>query len=201
MDKRPHALQVFLDDLRHELETIRARKAARQCIERVFAALDQPRPVTAGEAVRLPVCAHLEGALATARGGSPSLAAIAASFKALEPNLTWTRRAHTDATASSNFVDGHANALIVGPNGFEPRDDVWVGVSLLAPHVRYPDHNHAPEEVYLVLSPGKFRQDDNDWFEPGIGGSFYNRPNIKHAMASGDAPLFAVWCLVTDTAH
>jgi quercetin dioxygenase-like cupin family protein len=91
--------------------------------------------------------------------------------------------------------------MIVGPNGFEPRDDVWVGVSLLAPDVRYPDHNHAPEEVYLVLSEGKFRQDDKDWFEPGVGGSFYNRPNIKHAMASGDAPLFAIWCLAPVTAQ
>jgi hypothetical protein len=196
MDKRPHALQVFLDNLRHELETIRVRKAARQCIERVFTALDQPRPVMAKESIRLPACAYLEDALAAARGGSPSLASIATSFAALEPSLTWTCRANADATASSNFIDGHANAMIIGPNGLEPRDDIWVGVSLLAPHVRYPDHNHAPEEVYLVLSDGKFRQGEGDWFEPRIGGSFYNTPNIKHAMASGDAPLFAIWCLV-----
>lgn len=201
MDKRPHALQVFLDSLRHELETIRVRKTARQCIERVFTALDRHRPVTAREPVRLPACVYLDDALATARGGSPSLAGIAASFEALEPSLTWTRRTNADATASGNFIDGHANTMIVGPNGFEPRDDVWVGVSLLAPHVRYPDHHHAPEEVYLVLSEGKFRQGEDDWFEPGIGGSFYNRPNIKHAMASGDAPLFAVWCLAPNAAN
>jgi hypothetical protein len=85
--------------------------------------------------------------------------------------------------------------MIVGPNGHEPREDVWVGVSLLAPEVRYPDHHHAPEEVYLVLSRGRFRQGDADWFEPGIGGSLYNMPNIRHAMASGSAPLFAIWCL------
>ena len=201
MDRRPHALQAFLDSLRHELETIRVRKAARQCIERVFAALDRPRLAAARESVRLPACAHLGDALATARGGSPSLAEIATSFEALEPGLTWTRRANADQTASSNFVDGHANAMIVGPNGFEIRDDVWVGVSLLAPHVRYPDHNHAPEEVYLVLSEGKFRQGEGDWFEPGIGGSFYNTPHIKHAMASGDKPLFAVWCLAPAAAN
>ncbi|MGE4251469.1 MAG: dimethylsulfonioproprionate lyase family protein, partial [Parvibaculaceae bacterium] len=104
-------------------------------------------------------------------------------------------RPSADHTASPNFTDGHANAMIVGPNGYEPRTDVWVGVSLLAPRVRYPDHDHAPEEVYLVLSQGRFRQGEADWFEPGIGGSFYNTPNVKHAMASGDAPLFAVWCL------
>src|SRR5882724_11361680 len=109
MHKRPHALQVFLDNLRHELETIRVRKSARQCIERVFTALDQPHPVIARESIRLPACAYLDDALARVRGSHASLAAIAASFESLEPSLTWTRRANADATASSNFVDGHAN--------------------------------------------------------------------------------------------
>jgi Dimethlysulfonioproprionate lyase len=198
---RPASLQAFLDSVRDEIETVRTGPAARRCIGRVFEALERPRPVNARENVRLPACSYLMEALQTVRAGSAALVEIAASFESLEPSLTWTRRAHIDATTSSNFIDGHANAMIVGPNGFEPRDDVWVGVSLLAPHVRYPDHNHAPEEVYLVLSEGKFRQDDMDWFEPGVGGSFYNRPNIKHAMASGDAPLFAIWCLAPVTAH
>jgi hypothetical protein len=68
----------------------------------------------------------------------------------------------------------------------------------MAPHVRYPDHNHPPEEVYLVLSPGWFQHGDSSWSEPGIGGTFHNVPNIKHAMASGDAPLLALWCLWAD---
>jgi hypothetical protein len=79
--------------------------------------------------------------------------------------------------------------------GHEPRDDVWVGASLLAPDVRYPDHHHAPEEVYLALSRGKFRHGEDEWFEPGIGGIFHNIPNIKHAMASVATPFFAIWCL------
>jgi quercetin dioxygenase-like cupin family protein len=85
--------------------------------------------------------------------------------------------------------------MIVGPGGLEPRHDVWLGVSLLAPGVRYPDHTHAPEETYLVLSRGTFRQNDGPWFEPGIGGSFYNPPGILHAMRAEDEPLFAFWAL------
>lgn len=54
-----------------------------------------------------------------------------------------------------------------------------------------------PEEVYLVLSPGRFQHGSSSWFEPGLGGTLYNEPNIKHAMASGDAPLLAIWCLWT----
>lgn len=30
---------------------------------------------------------------------------------------------------------------------------------------------------------------------PDIGGTLYNKPNIKHAMASDDVPLLALWCL------
>jgi hypothetical protein len=82
-----------------------------------------------------------------------------------------------------------------GRVALEQRDDLVIGVSLMAPQVRYPDHDHSPEEVYLVLSPGRFRQGESDWFEPGIGGTFYNTPHIVHAMASGDAPLLALWYL------
>jgi hypothetical protein len=86
--------------------------------------------------------------------------------------------------------------MIVGPAGLEHRTDAWLGVSLLAPHVRYPDHNHGPEETYLVASEGEFRQLDNEWFSPGRAGSFFNPPNIKHAMRSGDRPLLAFWALL-----
>lgn len=103
--------------------------------------------------------------------------------------------------ASSNFRDGHANAMILGPGGLEDRNDLWLGVTLMAPHVRYPDHDHPPEETYLVLSHGEFKQADKDWFSPGIGGSFYNPPGIKHAMRSLDRPLLAFWALLVDQTH
>lgn len=58
------------------------------------------------------------------------------------------------------FRDGHVNATIAGPEGLEIRRDVWIGViiSLMAPHMRYPDHRHPPEEIYVVLSDGQWRQ-------------------------------------------
>ena len=113
----------------------------------------------------------------------------------MEPHLCGRRRGGAAPMASPSFGEGHANAMIVGPGGIEERRDVWVGMSLLAPDVRYPDHSHSPEEIYLVLTGGEFRQADGAWFEPGVGGTFYNEPGILHAMASGDKPLLAVWCL------
>lgn len=192
MDQRPPVLQAFLGQLFDALKGDPALAEAGRCIDRVFKSLAEYRGLGHNVPERLPVCAHLKPALDEA---GKTHAALAASFAALEPHLTWTRRPKWDHTASANFVDGHANALIVGPQAFEARDDVWVGASLLAPNVRYPDHNHGPEEVYLALSEGKFQHGDDDWFVPGIGGKFHNTPNIRHAMASGDEPFFAIWCL------
>ena len=84
----------------------------------------------------------------------------------------------------------------IGPGGVEERRDVMIGASLLAPNVRYPDHNHAPEEIYLVLTPGRFQHGNSGWFTPGVGGTLHNVPSIKHAMASEDTPFLAMWCLL-----
>ena len=86
-------------------------------------------------------------------------------------------------------------AVLVGPGGLGPRGDVHIGVSLMAPHLTYPDHCHTPEEVYLALSPGFWRQAGTRWAEPGYGGIIHNPPNIVHAMCSGEEPLLAIWCL------
>lgn len=189
--ERPPVLQAFLDQLLDALQRDPAPGAGR-CIDRVFTALTEYRGPGRNTPGRLPACAHLKPALDKARA---THAALVESFALLEPHLTWTKRAQSHPSANANFLDGHANALVVGLNAFEARDDIWIGVSLLAPHVRYPDHNHAPEEVYLALSEGKFQHGDEDWVEPGIGGKFYNTPNIRHAMASHDEPFFAIWCL------
>lgn len=114
------------------------------------------------------------------------------------PTLIWRKRIDPNGTASANFEDGHANAMILGPGGLEERSNLLLGVSLMAPHVRYPDHSHAPEETYLVLSDGEFKQGESEWFSPGVGGTFYNPPGINHAMRSVDSPLFALWALLVD---
>ena len=144
---------------------------------------------------RLPVCSCFDTAVRTASSHART-AAVAHSLAALESSLTWYDREDFSGTGSANFPSGHANTFVVGPNGLTERSDVWVGVSLLAPNVRYPDHSHPPEELYLVLSPGDFRNTDTDWQEPGVGGLFHNPPGIVHAMRSTDEPLLAVWTLV-----
>jgi hypothetical protein len=197
MQKRPPALQEFLDSVHAAFAYSCTDDETARCVRQTFAPLSQVVEASRKGDRRLPACASLPEAVRTACAARPDIARVARAFEALEPSLAWSQR-NGGPFASENFMEGHANAMVVGPGGLEARDDGWVGVSLLAPNVRYPDHQHRPEEVYLVLSPGEFRQADGPWFEPGIGGTVFNEPNIVHAMRSGSAPLFAVWCLRPD---
>lgn len=193
MALRSGNLQSFVDAASEAFGEFARDEASRRTIRLIFAALTERGAQGAGTGRRLPACAHLEAALAVAAPRA-SLRRLIDGFRAIEPSLAWRRRAH-DRSASDNFEDGHANAVILGPGGLEDRSDVWLGVTVMAPRVRYPDHDHAPEEVYLVLSDGEFRRGESDWFAPGVGGSFYNEPGVSHAMRSLDTPLFAFWAL------
>lgn len=196
MTTRDPALQVFLSSVRDALAARSLGIEGSVAIDRIYGALASPGSSGSGRTQRLPVCSDcLPEALTTARRHSPIIARIVDSFADIEPALFWAPRSASGPYASVNWPEGHANAMVVGPGGLESRNELQIGVSILAPQVRYPDHNHGPEEVYLVLSPGRFQHGKSGWFEPGIGGTLYNEPDIRHAMASGDVPLFALWCL------
>jgi quercetin dioxygenase-like cupin family protein len=163
--------------------------------ERIFTALRTPSAQAGrSETVRLPVCIHLPTALARARRQPGPVSDLAEAFAAIEPQLNWTIRAGAEAQGEQ-FLNGHGNATITGLDGLEIRPDVRIGVSLMAPNLQYPDHRHPPEEIYVVLSGGQWRQASNPWHEPGIGGLVYNPPNIVHAMRSTEPPLLALWFL------
>jgi hypothetical protein len=194
MAKRTAELQRFLDAADASYAHLVTLPKAREAISTIFRALQTPAPLRDGPGDRLPTCQFLEEALSYAESAT-TLRTLCKCFRDVEPQLRWRRRTNNDSSASDNFPENHANALICGPGGLEERSDVWVGVSLLAPHVRYPNHRHQPEEVYLFLSEGEFLHGDTAWFTPGLGATPYNPSNIVHAMRSGDQPLLALWVL------
>ena len=113
----------------------------------------------------------------------------------LADELSWYQR---PVANNQRFMASHVNAQIIGPEGLEVRQDLIVGVTLMRPKIDYPDHHHEPEELYLVLSDGRWRQANGDWHTPGLGGLVYNSSNLMHGMKSVDTPLFAIWCLPLD---
>ena len=195
---RSDALQNFLDAAFVAFDRFATDIRSRNSIMQLFAQLDVPGETRTSTGKRLPVCERFLGNALETAATNPGLARMVARFKDIEPSMEWNWRSTYDNSASENFLVSHANGMIAGPGGLEERKDLWLGVTLMAPRVRYPDHKHAPEETYLVMSEGEFKQADNDWFAPGLGGSFYNPPGIKHAMRSGNRPLFAFWALRLD---
>lgn len=167
--------------------------AHRVCAEVLSRARATPGAPGTTPPALLPACTHLPAALATAATGP--FPATAQALTRLAPRLTWTRRASA-RPADQPFWDGHANAMLLGAGGLEARDDLWLGLSLIAPGVTYPDHDHAPEEAYLPLSPGQWFNTATGWVDPQGRGLVYNPPGITHAMrAAAQAPLLALWLL------
>lgn len=157
--------------------------------QRVAALLKEPAVRVDGPAPqRLPVCRHLGAAYPLV---APDLAT---AFQALEPQLSWQLR--TPPNPGPGFADGHASARLLGPDGLEQRGGLVAGFSLVAPGVTYPEHNHPPEEIYLVLSGGEWWQAGGSWHGPGPGGIVHNPPGIGHAMRGTSDPLLAIWFLL-----
>lgn len=195
---RETALRAALDAAERAYDVQVSDPKGRASVARIFAALGGGLELAEREPERLPACRYLEEAAQAQAMPTAELRDLVQALWALTPHLHWYKRAGGGAGTNAAYPQGHANAMLIGPQGLAEVKGVWLGLSLLAPGVRYPDHDHPPEETYLVLTEGEFWQEGRGWFSPGIGGTFYNRPGILHAMRSGEGPLLAMWALWSD---
>ncbi|WP_024302078.1 dimethylsulfoniopropionate lyase [Pseudogulbenkiania sp. MAI-1] len=196
MTTRPEDVQAFIRIAEALFQSQKLPEAGRAVAAQVFARLQTPSDDGVRHSTRYPACEWLDAALASIAEDDTPYGAAARAIKLLEPALGWSRRT-SGANGSENYIDGHVHGMICGPGGAESRYDVQLGFSIMSPHVRYPDHSHPPEEAYVLLTDGEFRQKDGEWFNPGIGGGIHNAPSSLHAMRSGSAPFLAIWCLLT----
>jgi quercetin dioxygenase-like cupin family protein len=199
MTARRPEIEAFLEALFPCLaESTAARASDQAFVADIAGRLAEPGvPAAQGPDTTPEVLDHLDAALAGLGEASSEMRRLGAAFAAIAPSVPWSKR-HHEGPDAARFAAGHGNALILGPRGAEEREDVVLGVSLMAPHIRYPDHSHPPDELYLVLSEGEWRRGDADWIRPGIGGTVRNPPGIVHAMRAGARPLLAVWALRTN---
>ncbi|WP_373356577.1 dimethylsulfonioproprionate lyase family protein [Pseudoroseicyclus sp. CXY001] len=192
---RPEALSAVLSACLEAMREASDDAAVLGCLARVEAGLAGATGTIAPEPQSTPTGAYLAAALAQARDGGGALVALADGLLALDASLTWRMRGGADP-APEDLPGRIANAMVIGPGGLEARRDVWLGVSLLPPGAAYPEHSHAPEEVYLFLTPGRARHGDAPWQETSPGSMMHNTPHITHALeAAPDAPMLAVWVL------
>ncbi|MBX3530380.1 MAG: transcriptional regulator [Rhizobiaceae bacterium] len=192
---RPRELQNFADALAAALLEERGNFAGRPIAEKIVADMRADTgAIDFNGGTSLPVLDHLEAAFDSGRQMPGALERLADAFAALSPNLPW-RRTGSARPEDRDFWDGHANVAIIGKGGVEDRPGFWIGASLVAPGIIYPDHSHSPEEVYLLISPGSFKHGGSGWTELAAGDTFHNVPGITHAMRAGAAPLLALWLL------
>ncbi|TQV75716.1 dimethylsulfonioproprionate lyase family protein [Denitrobaculum tricleocarpae] len=88
---------------------------------------------------------------------------------------------------------------LLGPDGMVFCDRCRLGLLLQMPESHYPEHAHAADELYLVLSgTAEWRSEGS---EPALRppGSFIHHPGRqRHAMTTQEEALLAVWAWTGD---
>jgi len=183
-------LKRLIDDSWAAVETRSDRRSSATALRPALEPLERER-VDSRMGDDFPVLAHLDAALRLALDGE--LAGLAQSLVAARGALRWSQNASYDeARVGRKLLDSYAYACLSGPDCAQRCEAPLSGFILLGPDFEYPDHHHAPREVYLVLTPGtRWRLDSGEWFEVGPGDLIVHEPWQMHATRTGAQPLLA----------
>jgi mannose-6-phosphate isomerase-like protein (cupin superfamily) len=142
-----------------------------------------------------PVLDYYDAALHAAR--KTGFRDIVSAMEALRGALRWSRNAgYRPGNVPEELLNGYAYAGLAGPGGLIPSASPLCGFMLMAPGITYPDHRHAPPEIYLVLTPGtEWRLDRKDWFDIKPGDLVHHTARQWHATRTRAEPMlaFAGW--------
>ena len=88
---------------------------------------------------------------------------------------------------------------IIGPSGMIEDSRFRFGLLLQDPEVHYAKHQHAAEELYLVLNgEAAWAVDNNESTIHGEGEFIHHAENQPHQMKTNDKPLLAMWTWLGD---
>ncbi|MGK0271140.1 MAG: mannose-6-phosphate isomerase-like protein (cupin superfamily) [Cocleimonas sp.] len=88
---------------------------------------------------------------------------------------------------------------IIGPSGMIEDSRFRFGLLLQDPEIHYAKHQHAAEELYLVLhGEAAWAVDDNEPSIRGVGEFIHHAENQPHQMKTKDKPLLAMWTWLGD---
>ena len=147
-----------------------------------------------------------DGGIAAERGGQrcAGLRGLAAMPKGRLSDLLGASAAHITWTGGvfkmpDGFAGRYAYVEIVGPDGMVLCPKLRFGLYLQSPDTYYPSHDHAAEELYLVIGgSAHWQKDDGPFFEAGPGSYIHHKPHQRHAMETTAEPLFALWIWTGD---
>lgn len=141
--------------------------------------VDEDPNVFAGEGSLLPVCLHLDRALAGA--SSHSTAKFAQSVGLIRQHLVWQYGYdEMPECLSLNF----AFAEVLGPKGPVRSNRLKMGLVLFAPNTTYPTHSHEHiSESYINIS-GHVSENDTGVSAPGS--LIFNPPGHQHSITTAE---------------
>lgn len=96
--------------------------------------------------------------------------------------------------ASKNFDSANAHAVIVGPGGAEERADARIGITILTPYTRMPDHRLSCPRAYLALSAFEFSTESTGWTCAQVGTVCFAPAGEIVAYRCTTTPLLMIWC-------
>jgi hypothetical protein len=118
---------------------------------------------------------------------------LATGLRQVCSQLVWTK-ASSGAFASINFENSNSHSVIIGPNGLEEWEDARIGITMLAPYARMPDHCIPCPRTYLALSDAEFSTEDRGWVRTAPGTVCFSAADETAAYRSTAAPLLMIWC-------
>lgn len=106
--------------------------------------------------------------------------------------LRW-RRSYTAADGfSPAYLDRYGWVNLVSPEGLFLSPEMRVSIGYWGAGLTYPEHSHAPEEIYLILAGGAvFSSEGRAPRVCGAGDIVHHRPHQRHSMAMRDGPMLA----------
>ncbi|QRM57886.1 dimethylsulfonioproprionate lyase family protein [Sinorhizobium sp. BG8] len=193
--RRPHALQTLITTVFTTLLSSGSPVMARLVAGQAYARLE-----SCGRSGGLPAdivsdLPYWGRALQNLKKIKGDLGSLAALLEQLGPHLS-RRIGAGGPYASVNFSASHAHATVAGPGGLEERADVQVGLTVMAPYCRFPDHKHPRRRLMLFLSNAEVSLNDGEWEKKRVGGVQLVDAGEKFAIRCTAEPMLAVWCEV-----
>jgi dimethylpropiothetin dethiomethylase len=116
--------------------------------------------------------------------------------RAAAADVTWTGGVFK---MPDGFAGRYAFVEIVGPDGMVACPKLRFGLYLQSPDTYYPPHDHAAEELYLVIGgSARWQKEDGAFFDAPPGALIHHQPHQRHAMETAADPLLALWIWTGD---
>lgn len=111
----------------------------------------------------------------------------------LSDRLNW-QQTYTQADGfSRDFLNNYAWLNVISPDGMFMSDTARVTIGYWGQGLQYPEHSHAPEEIYCILAgSATFHSEGQPARVAGAGEMIHHMPHQKHAIDMTPGPLLAL---------